>query len=234
LTMLLSDGLLIFRLCAIYAGKPRMQLFIRITLGVFYAVFVALVIVVAANSFGPYAEDIEPTSTNFGCLDPVDNSTNAGAVVAMTSIALATNAFMLVLTMVDALPTWWNSSGMSYVGNLRKLLVRDGTMYFMLNLAPLAIWAGFVVNFTGRPGILMAPLPWTCVIGPIAACRLFLNLKGYRNSVDRSEASGSSGAPVTFEEHKLQPSRQNTRSQPSGSHSMNKETFEMTSFIDEA
>jgi len=124
-------------------------------------------------------------SDNYGCLGSTGLPDWSYSV--STVAILFFNSLLFLLTMIKVAPSWAGKS----VGSLSVLLVRDGSVYYALVLTTSALLAIMPFKLTSRPGIELAALPWSIALSPIAACRLYLNLKalGRRNVIPTQEGT---------------------------------------------
>ncbi|KZT51478.1 hypothetical protein CALCODRAFT_512658 [Calocera cornea HHB12733] len=182
LSSLSADSLLLVRVCAIYSTAGSTWVFRDVALrrGLLVCfgppnstsqLEVALFIwefQISVNNHTP--EDV----VNFGCLGATGLPDWNYSVVAVAILVF--NMLMFTMTIVKLFPGWKKAQRLT-METLSALLIRDGAIYFGLVFSSSAVLVIMVFSLTSRPGLQLAALPWCVVISPIAACRLYLNLK---------------------------------------------------------
>ncbi|KZO90331.1 hypothetical protein CALVIDRAFT_409216 [Calocera viscosa TUFC12733] len=179
LSSLSADSLLLVRVCAIYSTAGNTLWFRDITMRRFLLACFGLLITlemalfiwefqISINNHTP--EDV----VNFGCLGATGLPDWNYSVVAVAILVF--NLLMFTMTIVKLWPGSRKAQRIT-MESLSALLIRDGSIYFALVFTSSAILVIMVFSLTARPGLQLAALPWCVVISPIAACRLYLNLK---------------------------------------------------------
>jgi len=174
-----SDLLLLLRVCALYSGAESTwglpDRVVRTLLLSFFGVIFAIDIGLFIWDFQlAVPGSLPPAGDNFGCLG------RSGAPFWTYCVAvifvLALNVMMFTATMVKLLPNWRRLHMMT-MESLHEVLIRDGIVYFGLIVASTGTLTAMIFTLGDRPGIETAALPWCSVVIPIAACRLYLNLR---------------------------------------------------------
>lgn len=174
-----SDLLLLLRVSALYSGSgSTLGVRDRVVRSFLFAFFVVILVTDIGLFIWDFTEadpgSLPPAGDNFGCLG------RSGAPFFVYCIAvifvLTLNVLMFTLTMIKLLPNWRRLHLMT-MASLQEVVIRDGTIYFALVVASTAILTTMIFALDGRAGIETAALPWCSVVIPIAACRLYLNLR---------------------------------------------------------
>ncbi|EJT99799.1 hypothetical protein DACRYDRAFT_117453 [Dacryopinax primogenitus] len=179
LSSLSADSLLLVRVCAIYSTAGSTFGFRDVTLrGMLLCCFGLLIVLEVALFIWEFQisvnNNIPLEAEDFGCLGATGLPDWNYSVVAVAILVF--NLLMFSMTIIKLFPGWRTSQGLTMEA-LSTLLIRDGAIYFGLVCTSSAVLTIMVFSFITRPGLQLAPLPWCVVISPIAACRLYLNLK---------------------------------------------------------
>ncbi|KZT51479.1 hypothetical protein CALCODRAFT_133925 [Calocera cornea HHB12733] len=174
-----SDLLLLLRVCALYNGHETTwgirDRWLRTFLLCFFGIILGVDIGLWIWDFKEAVPgSLPPLDDNYGCLG------RSGSPLWIYCISvigvLALNVMMFTLTMIKLLPNW-RLLHMMTMETLHEVVIRDGAVYFGLVLASSTVLTTMIFSLGDRPGIEMAALPWSSVVIPIAACRLYLNLR---------------------------------------------------------
>lgn len=179
LSSLSSDSLLLVRVCAIYSTAGSTLWFRDVTLRRMLLVCFGLLIMLEVALFIwefqiSVNNNIPLDLENFGCLGATGLPDWNYSVIAVAILVF--NLLMFTMTIVKLFPGWQKAQRLT-METLSALLIRDGAIYFGLVFTSSAVLAIMIFALTSRPGLQLAALPWCVVISPIAACRLYLNLK---------------------------------------------------------
>ncbi|KZT58915.1 hypothetical protein CALCODRAFT_224968 [Calocera cornea HHB12733] len=171
-----TDGLLLLRVLALVKGRRAVNLTLRI-------IYIVIYLVLAALLFYYYfaiTTGARDWSTNLGCIQTLYSggftSLTAGTVLIPIATApiLVLNSILLGVLIWVVVPASRRESTRT---PLFSALIRDGVMYYVLILAiNLTLIVTGLIYYNSPRAVAVAE-PWFLSVGPIAATRLFLNLR---------------------------------------------------------
>ncbi|EJU02736.1 hypothetical protein DACRYDRAFT_115731 [Dacryopinax primogenitus] len=192
----IGDALLLLRVLALFADQQKTRLAVKIAYGVTYAIETAFLIYYLVHP--SYAQ---PGSTayagNLGCVvtaltNNATKPTISDIILAIASVPIITfNALLVILVFKNILPAYRRNVAVGVYTPLYVALLRDGAMYFVLIAASGIFIIISPIVWYNRPDRNNAGVPWFMVLTPVAASRLYLNLRA---------SAGKSREVTEFEE----------------------------------
>ncbi|KZT51786.1 hypothetical protein CALCODRAFT_114053 [Calocera cornea HHB12733] len=177
----LRDALLMLRALALFNDRRKLYLSLKIGYRVTYSIEVALLCYYMRHPPNRQVGAVYYAG-NLGCVITSLSNDDRKPTVADIILAVATapvvlfNIILVVLVFHNILPAYRRNVGGKYTP-LYTAVLRDGGMYFALVTASAIAVAITPLIWYDRPDRNNTCLPWFMGISPVAASRLFLNLR---------------------------------------------------------
>jgi len=161
------DGLLLLRVMALYALRPRLRLLMK-TIYVFENIVQYSLVVL---SFVQTAMLVQPSANSPSCVSWMNNPLMY--IVGLLPSFLF-NVVLFSFIAYALLPFWKRGSWTP----MFQLFLRDGALYVFIIAGTECIMIITIYTLRNRETLMLVMTAWLISVLPIASCRLVLNLRG--------------------------------------------------------